>query len=227
MRQRVQMDTERPGVAAVKTRVAIRVQQGGAPTEGRHDMSTKVIIAGLAIALGTVWPAVAGAGETVSPASHEPLGRAWDDLMSQMHSLGERLRGHFEPVPAGERPVISLMLDHRREIGLTPAQVQELERIRTGFQREAIALEADERVAQLDVATLLDAEPVDLAKVEARIRDIERLRADLRMARIRAIERGKAQLSAEQREKLASLLGERRPRAGGTSTPSSEPPRRL
>jgi Spy/CpxP family protein refolding chaperone len=108
------------------------------------------------------------------------------------------------------------MLDHRREIGLTPAQVQDLERIRTGFQRDAIKLEADQRVAQIDLTTLLEAEPVDLDAVESRVRDIERLRADLRIARIRAIERGKAQLTAEQREKLSSLLGEsRRPRAGG------------
>jgi hypothetical protein len=46
---------------------------------------------------------------------------------------------------------------------------------------------------------------VDMAKVEAKVREIERLRGDIRLARIRSIEKGKAQLSAEQRRKLQEL----------------------
>jgi Spy/CpxP family protein refolding chaperone len=191
-------------------------------------MSTKAIV-GLIIALSVALPVGAADTEGPAPASHETLGRAFDDLMEQMHSLGERFRRQLTPAESPlERPLISIMLDHRRELELTPAQVKELERLRTGFQREAIKLEADQRVAQLDLTTLLGAEPLELDKAEAKIREIERLRADVRIARIRAIERARAQLTAQQREKLLSLLGELRPATGGGGpVPSSEAPRRL
>ena len=71
--------------------------------------------------------------------------------------------------------------------------------------------DADLRVAEMDLETLRRADPVDLARVEAKVREIERARADLRVARIRTIEQGKAQLTAEQREKLRMLAAEPRP----------------
>ena len=74
----------------------------------------------------------------------------------------------------------------------------------------------------MDLAELLRADPVDLARVEAKIREVERLKADFRVGRVRAIERGKAQLTAEQRAKLVGMLGEppaARPRAGSPPAP--------
>jgi Spy/CpxP family protein refolding chaperone len=47
-----------------------------------------------------------------------------------------------------------------------------------------------------------------MAKVEAKVREIEKQRADLRLARIRAIEKAKEQLTADQRKKLQEVLKE-------------------
>jgi Spy/CpxP family protein refolding chaperone len=98
------------------------------------------------------------------------------------------------------------MLQLRAELGLSADQVRNLERLRSDFQREAIRREADLRVAEIELATFLDRESVDLGQVEAKVREIERIGADLRLARIRTLEQGKAQLSAEQREKLRNLM---------------------
>jgi Spy/CpxP family protein refolding chaperone len=93
-----------------------------------------------------------------------------------------------------------------------PAQVEGLERLRLDFQRQAIKQVADRRVAELDLATLLRPDPtdptkaVDLSRVEASVHEIERLRADLEISRIRTIEQGKALLTPEQRTKLTALL---------------------
>ena len=65
----------------------------------------------------------------------------------------------------------------------------------------------------MDLAQLLSADPADMSAVEAKIRDIEKRRADLRLARVRTIESGRALLSADQREKLRTLLAEPRPPA--------------
>ena len=68
--------------------------------------------------------------------------------------------------------------------------------------------EADMRIAETDLATLVRADPVDLEQVKVMLQEIERLHMELRFARIRAIEQGKALLSSELREKLESLLDE-------------------
>ena len=99
-----------------------------------------------------------------------------------------------------------------------------LERLRGDFQREAVKRDADQRVAEMDLAALLAVDPVDVGEVEAKVREIERLRADQRLARIRTIEQGKAQLSREQRAKLGGLLAEPWPARPGAGTKPAPPP---
>jgi len=161
-------------------------------------------------------PAAPAAPSDVIPVTHEEMGRAFDEFAAQLHGLGERFRRHFSMEAGPERPLVTYMLDHRSDLALTPAQVEELERIRSDFQKEAIKLDADQRVAEMDVASFLRTDPVDIGRVEARIREAERLKADFRVGRVRAIERAKAQLTPEQRAKLHTMLGEpqtTRPRA--------------
>ncbi len=172
----------------------------------------------LALTLTMVLPPAAAEPPSLAPSMHEELGRAMDELAGHIRGLEERWQAYsMGSEPAGERPLISIMLSHRQELGLSAAQVRELERLRAEFQREAIKRDADQRVAELDLAALLQADPVDLAKVEAKVHEIERLRAEMRLARIRTIEQGKAQLTQDQRGKLAGLLAAPwppRPKAG-------------
>ncbi|KRT74555.1 MAG: hypothetical protein XU13_C0007G0060 [Candidatus Rokubacteria bacterium CSP1-6] len=177
------------------------------------------------LALAT--PAAALEPTAPIPAAHEELGRSLDELIGQLHDLGGRWREHFAPSPRGERPLITLMLRYKDELGLSADQVQSLERLRADFQREAIRRDADLRIAVMDLAALLEKDPVDLGPVEAKLREVERLRVDLRLARIRAIEQGKSQLTAEQRAKLRTLLAEPehgwpRPRRGAALTPRAD-----
>ena len=150
------------------------------------------------------------------PVVHQEAGQALAELSHQLESLHSRWRDHFAPRDfSSERPLISIMLRHRDDLGLSPSQVQSLERLRSNFQQEATRHETDLRTTESDLAALLNADPTDLGRVEAKVREIERLRAELRIARLRAIEQGKAQLTPEQRSKLRSLLSERsRPRIG-------------
>jgi Spy/CpxP family protein refolding chaperone len=61
----------------------------------------------------------------------------------------------------------------------------------------------------MDLKSLLEVQPVDMAKVEGKVREIERFHADIRLARIRAIEKAKELLTAEQKKKLQELMAER------------------
>jgi Spy/CpxP family protein refolding chaperone len=173
--------------------------------------------------------AVPAAGEkrpVVKPVAHEELSRTLDELAAQLHDLSSRWRDHFvRREPLAERPLISIMLSHRDDLGLSSDQVQALERLRWEFQQAAIRYESDIRLAEMDIRRLLETDPVNLGQVEPKIRELERLRGDLRLARIRTIEQGKAQLTADQRSKLQSLLGDHRGpqlRTGTPTRPGSE-----
>lgn len=184
----------------------------------RWHLVTMVAILTLAVPAAAAGPP--GPAGALAPAAHEELGRAFEDLAGQFHGLGSRFREHFLPGDPADRPLITLMLHYRSELALTAPQVEALERLRTDFQREAIRRDADLRVAEMDLAALRRREPVDLGQVEAKVREIERLRADQRLARIRAIEQGRAQLTPEQRDRLRGLLAE-----SSLSTPQRGMPR--
>ena len=129
-----------------------------------------------------------------------------ESIGRKLRELLDRLKENFSfEISAEDRAPISLMLRNRERLGLTVDQVKHLEQLRNDFAKESIRSEANLRIAELDLTSLLEAQPVDMARVEAKIREIERIRADLRIARVRSIEKGKAQLSADQRRKLQEL----------------------
>jgi hypothetical protein len=101
-----------------------------------------------------------------------------------MMGQGERGRGGgmgFHDDPAfDERPLVSLMLRQRQQLGLTAEQVAKLRELRSTFEKEAIRAHADLRILDIELDDLLDAEQVDMAKVEAAVRREEALRTNLR-----------------------------------------------
>lgn len=126
-------------------------------------------------------------------------------MMSHMSEMGMR-SGHG----SAERPWLTMALHHREKLGLSADQTKTLESLRSEFEKQAIRQSAEIQVAETELADLLRAEPVDLAKVEAKLRQLESARTDLRLARIKTLAEGKAALTPEQRKKLESL-GSRAP----------------
>ena len=133
-----------------------------------------------------------------------------------------------------ERPIIGIALLHARELGLTPEQEGKLRALRTEFEKESIRRTTDIRAAEVDLAALLEQERWDLGQVEAKVKQIGQLQADLRMARIRALDAGRGVLAPDQLRRVEQWLfspsgppGPRspsRPRRPGTpSTPGSPP----
>lgn len=151
---------------------------------------------------------------TVTP---EDIGRALEELAGMVRRLGAQARERFT-APLAERPLISLMLLHRDQLGLSAGQVESLERLRADFARHAREREADIGAAERELSELLAADQVDLGRVEASLRQIEGLRAELRLERLRTIERGKARLTPGQLSHLRDLVqapSVRRPSAPG------------
>ena len=159
----------------------------------------------LLLLVGASSPASAHQERTVGEGRHH--GMMGGGMMEMMHrGIGRGghhgMMGHGD---AAERPLISLMLENREELKLTPEQVQRLETLRSDFRKGSIKRSADLRVAELELEELRKKEPVDLAKVEAQVKRIETLRTEQRLSRIKAIEEGKALLTPEQRKRIETL----------------------
>ncbi|MEE9255657.1 MAG: hypothetical protein V3V56_00635 [bacterium] len=104
------------------------------------------------------------------------------------------------------RPLISLALQYREDLKLTPDQAEKLEAIREEFARRYRREREEIRNMQADLRKSLRRDKTDLADAEKRIRAIGNKRAGLRLARLRAIERGEAVLAPDQLKKLLGLL---------------------
>jgi Spy/CpxP family protein refolding chaperone len=118
----------------------------------------------------------------------------------------------FEPQPPirpllGEQvPLITLTLWHARDLALTPEQIRGLEALRADFQRAAERQTVELQRLEVEVQGLLGREQIDMAQVETRVRRIEGLRIEVRLGRIRTVEKGKAMLTPEQWRKLQPLI---------------------
>ena len=104
-----------------------------------------------------------------------------------------------------EGPLISIMLEHKLEIGLTLEQEKKLRDLRTEFSKESTRRTADIRVAEIELDALLEQEKWDLSKIEPKVKQIATLQGDLRLARIRTLEAGRAVLTSAQLEKLKQV----------------------
>ena len=178
----------------------------------------------LAIALGWVVCASAADMEKPRPSIPDEVGDTWERLQQVLHDWNDRFRERFGGRESLEnRPVISQILSRRDALGLSADQVKKLEQLRDNFERLNIRNNAEVRIVELDIAGLLDSPTVDLAKIEAKVREAEKLRGDLRIARIKVIEQAKALLTPEQRKKFYDTVEAQASRAGrGQNAPARE-----
>jgi Spy/CpxP family protein refolding chaperone len=122
-----------------------------------------------------------------------------------------------------DRPWITVMLDHREELGLSVEQVGRLFTLRDGFAKEARKKGETLEKLEQDLDQSLGPGPVDLRAVEAKMKEAEALRTDLRLARIKVIEEGKGVLTPEQRAKFMELV-KQAPRPSGGATQGGTAP---
>lgn len=171
----------------------------------------------LVLGLTQAWPAAAAspdpmvlaqAGAPAQVADAQPgMRREMHGRRGDMRGEGQRWQRHgrHHRMPS----LAAVALRHRAELGLNPPQVESLQKLQLDARRAAVQGRANAELAALDLGGLLRSEPVDMAKVEAKVRELEKLRADGRLAFIRANEQGKAQLTTDQRDKLRALRAAR------------------
>ncbi|MGH7366940.1 MAG: Spy/CpxP family protein refolding chaperone [Candidatus Rokuibacteriota bacterium] len=187
-------------------------------------MKARSALGGLALILGTALPAgaaplegmqLAQAPTDASRPAAGPGARPHWGHRAEGHGGKHGHHGWQRRAKAHRFSLSRLALRHQKELALTPVQVDSLRKLGTDARRDAIKRHADRRLAELDLRGLMapDAadpnKPRDLATIEAKVRELEKLRADGRMARIQGLEQSRQTLTPEQRDKLRSLLSQR------------------
>ncbi len=89
---------------------------------------------------------------------------------------------------------------------LTEDQTKKAERIKSSYKKETIKLGADIKVAEIELKELTSEETVNLEKVKEKIKEIEGLKARLRLYRIEKLEEFKKILDAKQVKKLREVF---------------------
>ncbi len=171
----------------------------------RRTLSTAVIAAGLGLGIaGASWAASNDSpGDVMADFS-----KIMKDMMRDTH-FGRHRGAHRKP-PLAARPLVSIALRNHEKLQLTDSQVKRLKDIRDAFSKKAVKQRAEMKAGRIDLRRALDVEKIDFADVEKRMRGIADMRVSLRLARLRAIQEGKAVLSDAQQKQLVKIARERR-----------------
>jgi Spy/CpxP family protein refolding chaperone len=157
---------------------------------------------------GQMGPGMMGSGGMMGQRQQQGQPQSPSQQPGPGGQVGPGMMGPGGMVGAGatnDRPWITVMLDHREELGLSAEQVGRLFTLRDRFAKAArTKSEALERIER-DLDQLLGPDAVDLNAVEAKLKEAEGIRTDLRLSRFKVIEEGKAILTPAQRGKFAEL----------------------
>jgi len=151
-------------------------------------------------------------GQRMMRGGHPEHGRAMLDFVG--HSLHRLLR-------------------HGKDLGLSQEQRAKIKAIATDYTKTRIREEADLKLAEVDVRTLIHDEKADLAAIETALKKSENTHTALRLDGVKALRAAAAVLTPEQREKWRAIRMERygggrhaegqRPRAYSGDEPQASP----
>lgn len=165
-----------------------------------HTHRIFVLATALVVALGaSAWAGMMG--ETPSAGHGSGMGPGGMGGMrggGRTMAPGHRMMGH-------EGPLLTMMLHHSQDLGLSPDQEKKLRDLRTEFAKESVRRTAEIRVAQIELDALLEQEQWAVAQIEPKVKQIAALEGDLRVARLKTLAAGRALLTPQQLEKLKQV----------------------
>lgn len=93
------------------------------------------------------------------------------------------------------------LLKHAKEFGLTTEQIGKLKAIQLDFKRSEARLEADTKVAKLELHALLDDEQADLKAIQAKVEQLKKAEGACLFEAVKSKRTTMALLTPDQREK--------------------------
>ncbi len=93
----------------------------------------------------------------------------------------------------------------KERLKLNNDQVEKLKRLRSDYRKEVIKRRANLRVAELELWELIDAKNLDMGKAEKKVREVEAMRSDLMLYRLKTLQETRKFLTDEQYEQFREI----------------------
>jgi Spy/CpxP family protein refolding chaperone len=129
----------------------------------------------------------------LSGLADEGQGRMMRGQMQGGHEQGEQEdhRAHY----------LKHLLKHAKEISLTSEQISKLKAMQLDLNRTQARMEADIKIAKLELHALLEEEQADLSAIQVKVDQLKKAEGALLLAAIKSKRDAMALLTPEQREK--------------------------
>jgi Spy/CpxP family protein refolding chaperone len=101
------------------------------------------------------------------------------------------------------------LLRHKKDLGLSAEQSAQIKAIATDYTKTRIREEADLKLAEVDVRTLVRDEKAELPAIETAMKKSESAHTALRLEGVKALRTATAVLTPEQHEKWRAIRMER------------------
>jgi periplasmic protein CpxP/Spy len=93
------------------------------------------------------------------------------------------------------------LLKHAKDIGLTQEQISKLKALQLDYKRTEARLEADTKIAKLELYALLEDELADLNAIQTKVEQLKKAEGACLVASIKSKRNAVAMLTPDQREK--------------------------
>jgi Spy/CpxP family protein refolding chaperone len=124
-----------------------------------------------------------------------------------MESMGGRMGGMPSMGGAAHGGMMAQMSmeNMKQRLGLTDDQAEKLKVLRSNYLKETTMQGAKVKVAELELNDLLDEKKLDTSKIEKKVKEIELLKGELLMGRIRSLIKSADFLTPEQFAQLRAM----------------------
>jgi periplasmic protein CpxP/Spy len=126
---------------------------------------------------------------------------AYPRLVAESH--GEMMHGGHDQNEQDDHSghYLKHLLKHAKEIGLTQEQIGKLKALQLDYKRTEARLEADTKIAKLELYALLEDEQADLNAIQAKVEQLKKAEVACFVAAIKSKRNAVAMLTPDQREK--------------------------
>jgi Spy/CpxP family protein refolding chaperone len=128
---------------------------------------------------------------------------AGQGMMGGMMGMGRERMGHRQ---RWFHYGVTLMLQNADKLGLSDEQRKQLDDIRRKYSKDIIRLDADSKIAEIDLRALLKESEINLAEVKEALKKVENYETQIRYLRITAFVEARKILTDEQKNSLKKLM---------------------
>ncbi|HUJ79107.1 MAG TPA: periplasmic heavy metal sensor [Nitrospiria bacterium] len=127
--------------------------------------------------------------------------------MESMEYMGGQMGGMSSMGGAGHGGMMAYLSTEnlKQRLGLTDDQAVKLKALRSDYLKTTTMQGAKVRVAEYELNDLLDEKKLDASKIEKKVKEIESLKGELMMSRIRSLLKSADFLSPEQFAQLRAM----------------------